>query len=348
MGDHAVAAGLAVGDVDHVGQQIQDGEVVLDHHDVPRLAHALDQLRAADALVNVKIRGDLVEEVEPGVPHGAGRNGDTLQLAAGQLGDLPVQQRGQAQLGGHLVHDAALVGFLQQVADLALERFRDEIDVLWLLGGLDLLAGDGPHVVLQLRAGEILDHVFPLRVLAAEVGHHLPGEYLDRRGLADAVLAQEAADPAVGRLRQPVEREAVLAVAVGELVFEPVRQADDHDRLVGALLDADAAADAELLGNDRLAVLPHDDGLVAAPHLGAVLDALLGALPGLAAVFFEDGNSHGHRLPQSMLKRYQNNGPKNGAGPFRSSVHVTNQKQKVMKDRKNQSLNPNRFESIPR
>jgi hypothetical protein len=44
-----------------------------------------------------------------------------------------------------------------------------------------------------------------------------------------------------------VELEGVGAVAVRRLALEVLRQVDDHDRLEGALLDADAAADAELL-----------------------------------------------------------------------------------------------------
>ena len=105
-------------------------------------------------------------------------------------------------------------------------------------------------------------------VVAAEIGLELSGQDLERRALPDAVRPDEAEDLAGPRGGQAVELERVGGVAVRDLGLEVRREVDDGDGLErasartlsdgrtrcgggGALSDADAAADAQELGDER-------------------------------------------------------------------------------------------------
>src|SRR5207253_2193547 len=120
----------------------------------------------------------------------------------------------------------------------------------------------------------------------AEVRDLLAGEDADGGGLAHAVGAEDARRGAQAGCGEPEEAEAVLAVLVHEVVGEGLGESDDADGVEGALVDADAAPDAELLGDDGLAEgRIHLDGVNdTGADGGAEADALLLTLAWLAAV----------------------------------------------------------------
>ena len=89
-----------------------------------------------------------------------------------------------------------------------------------------------------------------------------------------------------------MELEGVCGVPVRRLLLQVGGQVDDGDGLEGALLDADAAADAELLADVGDLVVGRDlDTELAHPDDGAGLLALLPASLGLAAVVVDDGDT---------------------------------------------------------
>ena len=137
------------------------------------LAHLLYHAGHANALEDIQVRRQLVEEIKVGLSHDGGGDGHALQLSAGELRDVPVQDLLQVQLRGDFLKHAALVGLLQKIDDLALEGLRYEVDVLGLLRRLDGFIGHALHVVLKLGAGEELENVIPRRLSVAEVRHHL-------------------------------------------------------------------------------------------------------------------------------------------------------------------------------
>jgi hypothetical protein len=144
-------------------------------------------------------------------------------------------------------------------------------------------------------------------------------EDLEGGGLPDAVRAEEAGHLPLHRDGEAVEGKGVLPVPVGG-VGELLGEAHDIDGEKGAFLDADPAADAELLGDEGLPLLPDDHRLVTGPDPGAVEDALGPALLRVAAVPVDDGDPHG------------------GQREERRMVQVMNQKARVMKPWKSQSF----------
>ena len=82
-----------------------------------------------------------------------------------------------------------------------------------------------------------------------EVRLQLPSEHFQRRRLADSVGPNQPQNLPWPWNGQTVQLERVWAVAVGAFPLEVFRQIDDHDRIKGAFFNADAAADAELLGD---------------------------------------------------------------------------------------------------
>jgi len=78
-------------------------------------------------------------------------------------------------------------------------------------------------------------------------------------------------------------------------ILHLLREVGDIDGLEGAFAHAYSAAHAEVLGDQRLAILK-DYGLIAGPHGGAEVLALFGAFAGLASIAVDDGNSHSTTL----------------------------------------------------
>ena len=131
-------------------------------------------------------------------------------------------------------------------------------------------------MVLHLPPAEVRKEPVPGRLLlvVAQVRDQLPSEDLERGGLADPVPADEADHLALPDRRDPEEPEGVDPVLVDLLRLELFAQVQYVDGVEGADLDADSAADAERLGDERDFVAPEHDALLAVDVDGAVLDAL--------------------------------------------------------------------------
>ena len=106
---------------------VEDGQVVLDDHDV-LVGHAAvllgaiedersDELGGGHALLDVEEGGGLVEHVAVGVTHGRRGDGEALQLAARERLDLTVDQVREVEPSGDLLPAVALVALLEHDAD---------------------------------------------------------------------------------------------------------------------------------------------------------------------------------------------------------------------------------------
>ena len=106
---------------------VEDGQVVLDHHDV-LVGHATvllgsiedegsDQLGGRHALLDVEEGGGLVEHVAVGVTHGRRGDGEALQLAARECLDLAIDQVREVEPSGDLLPAVTLVALLEHDAD---------------------------------------------------------------------------------------------------------------------------------------------------------------------------------------------------------------------------------------
>ena len=180
---------------------------------------------------------------------------EALQLSPRQHFDVSLKHVVKLQVAQHLVADAAGVLGCDQRTDVAADRLGDVVDVLRFGDGADVVSQNLRKVVLQLGAAVVPQNLLPSRrrVEASQVRLQLAREHLQRRGLADAVRADEPEHLTRPRHWQPVQLEAVGAIAVDRLPCERLGQVDDHDRLERALLDANATADAKFLADPRAA-----------------------------------------------------------------------------------------------
>ena len=106
---------------------VEDGQVVLDDHDV-LVGHAAvllgavedersDELGRGHALLDVEEGRGLVEHVAVGVAHGRRGDGEALQLAARERLDLAVDQVREVEPSSDLLPAVALVALLEHDAD---------------------------------------------------------------------------------------------------------------------------------------------------------------------------------------------------------------------------------------
>lgn len=102
------------------------------------------------------------------------------------------------------------------------------------------------EVCLHLRPPLVLDDILPFGfiVILPQVGLQLARKDLDGSGLACAVGSHETEDLALSGYGDAVEFEGVGTLPVGGLLLEVCGDVDDLDGGKGALIDADAAADA--------------------------------------------------------------------------------------------------------
>ena len=291
LGEDTVGTFGTEDQIDVVGQEIEDGQVVLDDDDHLLLGELLDDPGHLDPLVDVQIGRWFIEEVDVRILHDGGGDGHPLKLSAGELAHVPGDGVFKLQ---HLDRLLQLHPFLdpgKKVLDRSLDDRRQPVHVLRLHGGLETGGVDLCQVVVQFRTGKMGQHLLPggRGVEFPEVGHDLPGEQFERGGLADAVRTENAGDLAGLRRGQPVETECVLPVLVDHILLQFVRQTDDLYCREWALVNADTAASAELFRYLGLAGIVQPDGLDPGPDLGAILDALGIALLGLATVL-QDGS----------------------------------------------------------
>ena len=72
---------LAVPYVHRVGQHVEDGEIVFDNHDRAFRCQFTDLFGCRNALVDVQKGGNLIKEIEIGVPREAGGNRYPLEFS---------------------------------------------------------------------------------------------------------------------------------------------------------------------------------------------------------------------------------------------------------------------------
>jgi len=257
-------------------------------------------------LADVEVRRDLVEEVEVRVAGETRRDGDALELAAGDGVDVLVHHRTDVEAVDEVVERAALVGALQQFAGVAVELVRDLVDVLRLSRDRHVAVLQRFEVVLEPGTAEAVEDALPVAVggVVAEVRDHLAGERVDGRRLPDPVRPEDAGDAARLGGREAVQRERVVAVAVDRVVVE---LGGDLDGVERTRVDADAAALAQtdLLGDVdlvRVALLgvlaALGDTLLARPVGRAVLHTLVVTAVGLAPIEVHDRDTVvGHLRP---------------------------------------------------
>jgi hypothetical protein len=156
------------------------------------------------------------------------------------------------------------------------------------------------EIVPELRTGEVLYHVVPrgFLVVFAEVGDDLAREDFNRRGLSDAVRADYTHNPRLLGAREPEECETVHAVLVHHPLLHFVRKRYYLDRLERALVNAYAAAHAELLGYHGSTVFAHHNGLGPGSHWWTVVLAFIDAFLRLTALPDEHGDTHDGLIAQ--------------------------------------------------
>jgi len=259
IGDDAVRAGLTVRDVEGVGEQVQDREVVFDDEHRPvRVVRGefLDEAGGDHALSDVEVRRDLVEEVEVGVACQTGGDRDALELAAGDRADVLVHHRADVEPVDERVEGAPLVGPLEEIAGVAVELGGYLVDVLWLPRDGHRTRLERAQVLLESGPPEAVEHALPVRgrLVVAEVRDALARERVHRGRLPDSVRTENTGDASRLWRREPVQCERVLTVPVDGVVFEFGGEVDDLDRVERALLNADATrlAETQLFGDADL------------------------------------------------------------------------------------------------
>ena len=157
-------------------------------HDEP-----LDHLSRDDALLRVQVRARLVDQVDVGGDAKRKRDGDALELAAGQVQDGLVHQ-GLHQQGPHDVGDELRVEV--RVPDPLVQQLTDRAREL---------GGD----LLRLVRDAKLRHLD-----AVVVRRQQPPQHPDERGLPRAVLAQHDDDLGIGEV-SGLDRELEGALRLG-------------------------------------------------------------------------------------------------------------------------------------
>ena len=81
-GDDAVGPRHAVDEMNVLCQKVEQAQIVLDHHDRLFLGQRLQYARHVDALIDIEVGADLIEEVEVRISRHSSRNGHALQLSS--------------------------------------------------------------------------------------------------------------------------------------------------------------------------------------------------------------------------------------------------------------------------
>mmetsp|Transcript_4528 Transcript_4528/g.10273 ORF Transcript_4528/g.10273 Transcript_4528/m.10273 type:complete len:761 (-) Transcript_4528:27-2309(-) len=325
LGDHAVAARLAVQAADRVRHVVEDGQVVLDDHDV-LVGHAAvllgavedersDELGRGHALLDVEEGRGLVEHVAVGVAHGRRGDGEALQLAARERLDLAVDQVREVEPSSDLLPAVALVALLEHDADRPAGHRAHVVRVqLHLDGDAQIVLEHAREVLLQLRAAVVGQDLVPVgRLLRlAQVGLQLAREHVERRRLADAVGAEQAEHRAWPRRRQAVQLEGVHAVLVRHVGLQVRGQFDDLHGVAGALLGTVEARQACVLQDLDLLAIGHSDA-VAAAGAGDALQEVMRRHHRLALLLIQDQHAlafdaHCRGLTVQALVRHDDGG----------------------------------------
>ena len=125
-------AGFAVPYVHRVSKHVKDGEIVFDDHDRSFRCQFPDQFGCRNALVDIQKRGDLIKEIEIGVPGETGGNCYPLEFSPLTV---PIAWSRIASSLSTGMSSASLPRssvVLRRLADRPGKNFRDIIDILRL------------------------------------------------------------------------------------------------------------------------------------------------------------------------------------------------------------------------
>ena len=150
------------------------------------------QLGEAAARIGVQTAGRLVQQQHAGLVHDGLADGHALALAARELGRVAVQQLGQAQLCGHLLHaDSDLCGIHAHGQGRVLQAARDAEAVIEAVK-VRQIAEVAVHLARLLLYGQAFDMDLPRQRLLQ------PGNAAHQCGLACAIGADQCGDAAGG------------------------------------------------------------------------------------------------------------------------------------------------------
>ena len=281
---------FAVPNMDRIREHVEDCEIVLDNDHRAPGGQVPDKFGSGNPLVDIEERGDLIEEVQVRIPGKTGSDRNPLEFPAAQRTDVVIEYRIEFEFRENLGKHVPLVSALQERPYRTFEDLGNIVNILGFRGDLQRLFGYGLEEIEQLCSGILLEDLFPCNfgIEIPEVGPELAGEDLDCRALPDTIGTEDTGYLAFRRDGETIQSKAVLAIAVGR-VFQFLGKADDIERPEGAFLDTDAAADAEFLRNNCLALRAYDNRFISRTDAGAVADAFLAALLRMAAILMNNG-----------------------------------------------------------
>jgi hypothetical protein len=138
-GDDTINSGLTVENADEVGQVIQNGQIVLDNNnilltngDILVSEETADGASGVETLLNVEVRGRLVEHIDVGLLDANNSNSETLQFTTRKSLDITVQNGAELEGLNQLLLIVTLVLGIENLVDGTLNGTRDMIDVLGL------------------------------------------------------------------------------------------------------------------------------------------------------------------------------------------------------------------------
>mmetsp|Transcript_62608 Transcript_62608/g.147236 ORF Transcript_62608/g.147236 Transcript_62608/m.147236 type:complete len:458 (-) Transcript_62608:690-2063(-) len=222
----------------HDEVMLDDEAALLGVHD-----EALDHTRTEEALLRVQVSGGLIDEVDVGGLAQTQHNRRPLELAAGEVLDVVVDDVFHVErldhVGDELRVDVRVPDLrVQQLADGAFELGRD---LLGLVGHVQLGHPQLRHLPLDLldvllRLGVLLGALLALLLLLLVLVQQLaplllvvrqqqPSEHLDESGLSGAVLSEHHHDL---RVREVPGLDLEPELGVGLLLYERL----DHVRVL--------------------------------------------------------------------------------------------------------------------
>jgi hypothetical protein len=141
--DDTVNGRLAVKNTDVVGEVIENRQIVLDNDDVVVITEErADDQSGAQTLLDIEVRGRLVEHVDIGLLDGDSSNSETLELTTRKEVDVTVHNVVQLKDVGHLFHVAERGSALDEVSNTLVRASNgpwDLVHILRLDHGLEVI-----------------------------------------------------------------------------------------------------------------------------------------------------------------------------------------------------------------
>ncbi|OPZ23359.1 MAG: hypothetical protein BWZ01_03193 [Deltaproteobacteria bacterium ADurb.BinA179] len=132
LGDNPKNGRFPVGDMDRVGEHVEDSKIVLDDDNRPGGSKRPDDPGGGHPLVDVQERGDLIEEVEVSLAGKAGHDCHPLELTSREGCDVMIEQGREHQGPDVLIEVSPLVSCFEELCRGSRKHPRDIIDVLGL------------------------------------------------------------------------------------------------------------------------------------------------------------------------------------------------------------------------